>query len=81
MNYESFGMYKHFLPRMNVLRILETHPGLEEFYQHTKNGVSVVNRHNLDTLISENGQLDWFIYDDESVNFLLTLEKFKFKVK
>jgi hypothetical protein len=34
----------------------------------------------LDPLVSENEKTDWFLYDDESLNFLINMEKVDFEV-
>jgi hypothetical protein len=77
---ESFFLYRNYLPRSGTLTILKMYPELDEFYQSSKQGVNRLNRIYMDPLISEKENLDWFIYDDESLNFLLDMEKSEFTI-
>lgn len=79
-NKESFFLYRNYLPRSETLLILKMYPELDEFYQSSKKGVNRLNRIYMDPLISEKENLDWFIYDDESLNFLLDMEKTEFTI-
>jgi hypothetical protein len=72
---ELFLIYQDYLPRTNSLHLLKSFPDLENFYNANKKGVNQMNRFLIDPLISENEVLDWFIYDDESLNFLIDAEK------
>jgi hypothetical protein len=78
---ELFLIYKNYLPRTNTLMTLKRFPLLEEYFQLNKRGVNQLNRFLLDPLISEKENLDWFIYDDESLNFLMDMEKLDFNVE
>lgn len=40
-----------------------------------KRGINQLDKLQLDPLISEKENLDWFIYDDESLKFLMDMEK------
>lgn len=73
-------MYTDYLPRSNTISVLNTFPDFEEYYRMNKRGVNKLNRLCMDPLISENENLDWFIYDDESLNFLLDMEKNQFSI-
>jgi hypothetical protein len=73
-------IYKNYLPRINPLLLLRSYPELEEYFQSCKKGVNQLNKFYLDPLISEKENLDWFIYDDESLNFLMGVEKIEFNV-
>ena len=150
-NYESYLLYKNFLPRVNVLNTLNCHPEFEEFYQSAKCAINQLSGYNINPLIyekriqqsdektknkkinkintmnvnenkvnelmrnsnnistksyntnidrsknntinslnSDNSEedtdenskkdLDWFVYDDESMNFLTALDKEEFKL-
>jgi len=105
--YETYLMYKEYLPRVNPLNILNCHPEFETFFQFSKNSISELSEYNINPLIYEGKEmddkqkkkmaksttindinekrneqkkdLDWFVYDDESMNFLTTLDKEEFK--
>ncbi len=77
---ELFTIYKNYLPRTNTLSRLKLCPDLEEYFQNSKFGVNQLNKFQLDPLISERGDLDWFRYDDESLKFLIDMEKADFNV-
>lgn len=71
---EYFLQYKHYFPRANSILILKRFPEYEHYFNLNKRGVNQLNRIFMDPLISENENLDWFIYDDESLNFLIDME-------
>ena len=105
--YETYLMYKEYLPRVNPLNILNCHPEFETFFQFSKNSITELSEYNINPLIYEGKEindkkgkknakteiinetdekgnetkkdLDWFVYDDESMNFLTTLDKEEFK--
>ena len=121
--YETYLMYKNYLPRVNPLNILNCHPEFESFYQSAKSAIYQLSEYNISSLIYEKkeleekkskkkkknektkekevprnsiktseknedendgevkkteGDLDWFVYDDESMNFLTSLDKEEF---
>ena len=123
--YESYLMYKNYLPRVNPLNILNCHPEFEKFFQSAKLAINKLSEYNIHSLIYERkpvtekkskkmkkkdknkeresnannirasnaeaeddddevqktqGDLDWFVYDDESMNFLTSLDKEEFKL-
>ena len=124
--YETFLMYKDYLPRVNSLNILNCHPEFEKFFQSAKSAIYQLSEYNINPLIYEKkqiqeknkkkskkkdkkkdksressaristaekeneedddevqntqGDLDWFVYDDESMNFLTSLDKEEFKL-
>ena len=80
-NYNSLGLYSVYLPRVNTLSLLEIHPELETFFSKGKHSLNEFKRFELNPLISENEKFDWFIYDDESMNFLMEMQKTKIDVK
>jgi hypothetical protein len=77
---ESFFVYRNYLPRTGTVMIMKMFPELYEYYQSSKKGVNNLNRIYMDPLISEKENLDWFIYDDESLNFLFDMEKTDFTI-
>ena len=127
--YETYLMYKNYLPRVNPLNILNCHPEFEKFFQSAKSAIYQLSEYNISPLIYEKkeiedkkkkkdkkkdkkddrnyntlgpsatvkssnledletddevqktqGDLDWFVYDDESMNFLASLDKEEFKL-
>lgn len=77
---ELLLIYQNYLPRTNSFLSLKRFPELELYYQENKKGVNQLNRFFMDPLISEKENLDWFIYDDESLNFLIDMEKNEFQI-
>lgn len=80
-NFETFTMYNNFLPRAGVLNVLNSHPELADYYQSRKEGINSLSRFNINPLITDKKNLDWFIYDDESMNFLASLETKHFSIE
>ena len=78
--YELYTIYQNYLPRVGTLNILNARPELETYYQSAKKGLNKLSSYRLNPLISENNNLEWFIYDDESLNFLASLEKKSFNI-
>jgi hypothetical protein len=78
---ENFLIYKYYLPRHRPTELLKHHPDVEEYFSNNKKALNELNKLQLDPLISENENFDWFIYDDESLNFLMGMEKVDFSVK
>ena len=140
---EAYLIYKNYLPRVNPLNILNSHPEFENYFQSSKSAIFQLSEYNINPLIyerkqiidkkgkkkkkkdkdkdkvknkerdyksvglpktdainrettnSENpdsseddsevkktkGDLDWFVYDDESMNFLTSLDKEEFKLQ
>ena len=113
--YETYLMYKNYLPRVNPLNILNCHPEFEKFYQSAKVAIYKLSEYNINPLIYKNkstssstndkksknkkkdgnlfdeenenqinkdeDDLEWFVYDDESMNFLASLDNEEFKLK
>ena len=102
---------KNYLPRINPLIILNSHPEFENFFQMIKPVIYKLSEYNINPLINKrkslqkgenikkekkdknekdiddnninnnkNNDLNWFVYDDESMNFLTTLDKEEFKL-
>ena len=74
--FENFIIYDEYLPRTNIINLLNFHPELEDYYQNMKKGINSISPYKINKLISEKENLDWFIYDDESMNFLKNWEKY-----
>jgi hypothetical protein len=80
-NNENYLIYKYYLPRINPLGILKSDPDVEQYFQTNKMGINRLNKLHLDPLISEKENLDWFIYDDESLKFLMEMEKVEYNIE
>ena len=74
-NFEKYLIYNKYLPRINIINQLNSHPELENYYQDSKKGICEMSSYNINELISGDNNLDWFIYDDETLNFLSSLEE------
>ena len=108
---EAYLIYDNYLPRINPLIILNSHPEFENFFQMIKPVIYKLSEYNINPLINKrkslqkgenikkekkdknekdiddnninnnkNNDLNWFVYDDESMNFLTTLDKEEFKL-
>ncbi len=80
-NHENYLIYKYYLPRTNSLGVLKRDPDVEQYFQTNKIGINKLSKLYLDPLISEKENLDWFIYDDESLKFLMEMEKVDYMVE
>lgn len=72
---KKYLIYNKYLPRINIINQLNSHPELENYYQDSKKGICEMSSYNINELISGDNNLDWFIYDDETLNFLSSLEE------
>jgi hypothetical protein len=52
----------------------------QEIFFQNKKANNNINNLDLSPLVSEKENSDWFIYDDESLNFLMEMEKTKFEL-
>lgn len=77
---EMYFLFENYLPRLKPLAVLKRNPEVEEFFKLSKKAVNKLNRFPINPLISEKENLDWFIYDDESLNFLVEIEKSDFSI-
>ena len=77
-NYEKFIINNEFLTRINIINKLNSHLELENYNQNSKKGIYKMSYYNISELISGDNNLDWFIYDDESLNFLGAFEREQF---
>ena len=78
-NFETYTIYKNYLPRLNIFGMLNSHPEIEDFYQNAKQSMNELTSFNLNPLITDKDNLDWFIYDEESMSLLVSLETKKFQ--
>jgi len=76
-----YYLYKNFLPRVNTLNLLLFNPQIVLFNKYNKNNYNKFTKFFTNPLICENEKLDWFIYDNESINFLIEMKKKKIDIK
>ena len=74
-NYEQNALYSLYLPKNNIMLKLNSFPQLEDFFTRNKKGYNEFTPFNLNPLLNEHDQFDWFIYDEESINFLINMNK------
>ena len=80
-NKNFYYLYKNYLPRVNTLNKLSFSPELYLFNKFNKNNFNVFSKYFTNPLIGEDEKLDWFIYDNESLNFLIEMYKKPMKIK
>ena len=79
--YDGNALYSFYLPRVSTLYKLNCFPELEDFYLRNKKCYNEFNHFNLNPLLNDHDRLDWFIYDNESMNFLLNMNKTNIEVR
>ena len=79
--FDSNALYSLYLPRINTLYKLNCSPELEDFYRRNKKCYNEFNHFNLNPLLNDHDRLDWFIYDNESLNFLINMNKTNIEVQ
>ena len=80
-NNNQFAKYYNYLPRQikYIPNLYIAHPELENYYTHNKKGYNEFNAYRRNKLTCEDEKIDWLIYDKESINFLLKMNKLNFK--
>ena len=79
--YESNAVYSLYLPKNNIMNKLNSFPELEDYYTRNKKGYNEFTPFNLNPLLNEHDQFDWFIYDEESVAFLVNMNQTNIDIK
>ena len=79
--YDENAIYSLYLPRINTLYKINSFPELEDYFIRNKKGYNEFNHFNLNELLNEHEKFDWFIYDNESMNFLINMNKTNIEVK
>ena len=79
-NYNQYAQYCVYLPRVDTFNLIESHPEIEKYFDKSKEALNKFEKFQLNSTISEKEDLDWFIYDDESMKFLLKMQKMNIKV-
>ena len=79
--YNQYAIYFDFLPRMVrwVPNALLAHPEIENYYARNKKCYNDFIPYRRNKLTCEDDNIDWFIYDKESINFLHEMNKKEFK--
>jgi hypothetical protein len=79
--FDENAIYSLYLPRINTLYKLNSFPELEDYFYRNKKGYNEFNHFNLNELLNDHERLDWFIYDNESMNFLMKMNQTNIDVK
>ena len=79
--YDEHAIYSLYLPRINTIFKLNCYPELEDYFIRSKKCYNEFNHFNLNELLNDHEKLDWFIYDNESMNFLINMNKTNIEVK
>ncbi len=80
-NKNFYYLYKTYLPRINTLNKLLFTPEIYFFYESNKKNYNVFSKYFTNPLIGEEEKFDWFIYDNESLNFLIEMSKKPMEIK
>ena len=77
----QYAMYYDFLP--NIIKwnpnFLLAHPELENYFIRNKKGYNDFSPYRRNKLTCDDDNIDWLIYDKESINFLMEMNKKEFK--
>ena len=79
--FDENAIYSLYLPRINTLYKINCFPELEDYFIRNKKCYNEFNHFNLNELLNDHEKLDWFIYDNESMNFLINMNKTNIEVK
>ena len=79
--YDGNALYSFYLPRANPIFKINSFPYLEDYFIRNKKGYNDFAPFNLNPLLNEHEQFDWFIYDNESMNFLINMNKTNIEIK
>ena len=79
--YDGNAIYSLYLPRISTLYKINAFPELEDYFIRNKKCYNEFNHFNLNELLNDHERLDWFIYDNESMNFLINMNKTNIEVK
>ena len=79
--YNQYAGFFDFLPRMIkwVPNFLLAHPEIENYYERNKKCYNEFLPYRRNKLTCDDDNIDWFIYDKESINFLHEMNKTDFK--
>ena len=80
-NFNFLARYYNYLPRQikYVPNFYLAHPELENYFRHNQKGYNEFTIYHRNRLTCEDEKIDWLIYDKESINFLLKMNKLQIK--
>ena len=75
--FNHYAMYLDYLPKLLKWNsnLLLAHPELEDYFVRNKKGYNEFMPFKRNILSCDNKAIDWFIYDQESMKFLIEMEK------
>ena len=78
--FNHYAMYLDYMPKMIKwnTNLLLAHPELEDYFIRNKRGYNEFNPFKRNVLTCDKKTIDWFIYDKESIKFLLEMDKKEF---
>ena len=78
--YNHYAMYLDYIPKIIKwnLNILLAHPELEDYFVRNKRGYNEFNPFKRNILTCDKKTIDWFIYDKESIKFLIEMQNLEF---
>ena len=79
--YDGNAIYSFYLPRANTFYKINSFPHMEDFFYRNKKGYNDFTPFNLNPLLTEHDKFDWFIYDNESMSFLINMNKINIDIK
>ena len=78
--FNQYAMYLDYLPK--VLKwnsnLILAHPELEDYFNRNKKGYNELMPFKRNILTSDSKKIDWFVYDQESIKFLIEMEQKEF---
>ena len=76
-NFNQLAKYYNYLPRQIkfIPNLYIAHPELQNYFSHNKKGYNDFCSYRRNRLTCEDEKIDWLIYDKESINFLLKMNK------
>ena len=79
-NFNYYAMYMDYMPKMIKwnINLLIAHPEIEDYFIRNKRGYNEFAPFKRNILTCDKKTIDWFIYDKESIKFLLEMEKLEF---
>jgi hypothetical protein len=76
-NFNHYAMYLDYMPKSLKwnFNLIMAHPELEDYFVRNKKGYNEFMPFKRNMLTCDKKTIDWFIYDQESMKFLLEMEK------
>ena len=78
--YNQYAMFLDYLPRISKWgpNILTAHSQVGDYFCRNRKYVNELKPYKINFLSCDNNKVDWFIYDRESINFLIEMENKNF---